>query len=766
MSSTLSASEKAAVSRIGGLVLINAMVFQEVLSESEPRVQPLQATSRDANPVNAFADHWDFIVRNINYYPIFHIGTQALLALTANHDVVAAVVRLAGTAQRIVTNRAALRHDLMGRVYHRLLADAKYLATYYTRIPSATLLMKLAMPADSCTACWHDVEELGKLRIADLACGTGTLLMAAADAIMDNYIPACAATGTQVNLAAVHKSTAENILYGYDVLPSALHLTASTIALRAPEVLLHDMKLFSLPHGGKEKRLGSIEFIEGGATRAQTGLFDQSEVVQQMGGKGKRDGLMTSLPSLDLCVMNPPFTRSAGENLLFGSAPAPERAEMQRRLKKIVSRDSVFANITAGLGSVFVAAAHPHIKPGGRIALVLPKTLLSGVAWDATRQLIRRDYHVDYIIVSSDPLRWNFSESTDLSEVMFVATKNDPAQPAANAAHRTVAINLWRNPSTPYEALAVAQSIKQGATPDLATGQGALRIGAGSEKMGEAVSLPWSDLRERYSWLGPCAFAQSDLVRSAMRLTSGSLWLPGHSQIWDIPLCKLSALGELGPDRRDIHDGFCLSNTVTPYAAVWGHDSRSIHTMNQSPNHYLSPLPTPKQGRNLRRAEDLWPRAGQVLLGERIWLYTQRLLALFVDSPVLSNVWWPFAIRSGVRRDAKAKAITLWLNSTLGLLVILSERQETRGAWVDFKKPVLSLLSVLDVEHLEAHQLDALASAYDRLCALPLSPFPSMATDDVRREIDSAITKTLGLPDISILRRMLSVEPIISLRRL
>jgi len=43
-----------------------------------------------------------------------------------------------------------------------------------------------------------------------------------------------------------------------------------------------------------------------------------------------------AIPDLDLCVMNPPFTRSVIGNLLFGSFPEEERKEMQSALKKVV----------------------------------------------------------------------------------------------------------------------------------------------------------------------------------------------------------------------------------------------------------------------------------------------------------------------------------------------------------------------------------------------------------------------------------------------
>lgn len=134
--------------------------------------------------------------------------------------------------------------------------------------------------------------------------------------------------------------------------------------------------------------------------------------------------------------MNPPFTRSVGGNLLFGSLPDKERAKAQARLKRIIKRYDVQANITAGLGSVFVAIADRYVKKGGRLALVLPKALVSGVAWAPTRELLAKNYQLEFLVASQDPERWNFSESTSLSEVMLVAQKTGKGGGCFHQIHR------------------------------------------------------------------------------------------------------------------------------------------------------------------------------------------------------------------------------------------------------------------------------------------------------------------------------------------
>jgi len=753
---------------ISGLVITNAMVFQEILAESNAQVWPLHKVESETDVIGTFAKHWQTIVEDINYYPIFHIARELLVNLASGQDL-DAFQALIDTAKAIVRNRAALRHDLMGRVYHRLLADAKYLGTYYTSIPAATLLLRLALHADDWETDWYNLEVLKSFRIADLACGTGTLLMAAADALANNYISESVAADSEIELGKLHKVLVESVIHGYDVLASAIHLTASTLAMRAPELAFEKMNLISLPLGGPIHSLGSIEFLRE-AQFVFTDIFGAVSQGKRVTGSGAETVEVPRPPKLDLCVMNPPFTRSVGGNLLFGSSPPAERKSMQRELQKLLRARQVSASATAGLGAIFVAIGDEYLKPGGRIALVLPKALISGVAWGKTRDLLKQKYQVEMLIVSQDPARWNFSESTSLSEVLLIARKvkaeqSKVHQPEAAAADgRVVALNLWRNPQTAFEALAVAQALHRQNPSDVATGQGTTSLKVGEQKVGEAVAFTWEDLRNRESWMLPCAFAQTDLIRTVYHLLQGKLKLPGYSQTAAIALTPLEELGELGPDRRDIYDGFELAAAKTAYAAFWGHNAKAVQTLAQSVTHYLTALAQAKPGRPLRKSEQLWPRAGRLLLAERLGLNTQRVVAIRLPQPILANVWWSFAPRQEVS-EPEEKSLTLWLNSTLGLLILLANRDETHGPWIDFKKPSLYSLPVLDVLHLTPTQTTSLAATYDELCNAPLQSFPNMASDAVRAQIDTTIAQTLDLPDFSVLRELLAQEPVICLNK-
>ncbi|MCX8036056.1 MAG: hypothetical protein N3D11_03160 [Candidatus Sumerlaeia bacterium] len=210
-----------------------------------------------------------------------------------------------------------------------------------------------------------------------------------------------------------------------------------------------------------------------------------------------------------------------------------------------------------------------------------------------------------------------------------------------------------------------------------------------------------------------------------------------------------------------------IEGEVGDQPAFWSHDAETVYTMAQQPNAYLMPLHKAKEGRNLRKVEDLWPLAGSIVIVERMWLNTQKLTAARLAQPVLSNTWWPLRPKKRHASAQRQKVLLLWLNSTLGILTLVGHREETRGAWVKFKKPVLSAMPVLDIASLSQSQLRQLAAAYDRLCnhAL-LPPLPQMANDNVRAELDNALARALGLPDLAPLRTLLAREPVVSLQPL
>ena len=185
-----------------------------------------------------------------------------------------------------------------------------------------------------------------------------------------------------------------------------------------------------------------------------------------------------------------------------------------------------------------------------------------------------------------------------------------------------------------------------------------------TQKFGEVIICPPERIRVG-QWNQEAAFSQTDLNRVAYHLKEGQIYIPGRGAIASIPRIHLQGLGELGPDRRDIHDGFRPTPDPTPYAAFWGHSTDLVRHLSQTPNRHLSPLGRPLPGRPRRDPHLLWSRSGRLLIAERLRLNTVRVLSVYLDRQVLSNTWWPFVAFTGAAFQRKKSNASSCFGSTL-----------------------------------------------------------------------------------------------------
>ena len=754
--------DRAAALRIGCLVLFNALAFQERLAEVNEDVQ----TGPEAldQGLSGLRDAWRYICENIDYIPVFELAVNILDVLNIGRPELQRPV-ITPLLRAVKETRHLEGHDLSGRLFHTLLTDAKFTGAYYTSVPAATMLARLVFHDWPPHVDWKDHEFPASLNVADLACGTGTLLMAVASEAERRHKSA----GGQ-HAAELHKAMVEQALHGYDVQLTAVHFAATSLAMLNPSIQFDRMNLYVMALGaeGSNVSLGSLDFLGSDEVAVQFALSPESMGVNARqiretgrvyggGSQGARQGVTATLPDLDLAIMNPPFTRSVGGNLLFGSLPSTDRRKLQNELsRRLKSRQ---ASATAGLGAAFVATAAPKLRPGeGRLALVLPLTVCTGPSWEQTRALIERDFVLDMVIASHDPTRWNFSDSTDLSEALLIATRRPLNGPTTE--HRTTFVNLWLNPDGIVDAHRIAEAAATTAPANIEeTGTALLEVDG--RHVGEVLSIPESKLVGR-KWSG-VQFARADVTRSALRLLDdGEVWVPGESESASIPLYRLDDIGQIGPDVRDVRDGFEPTGSVTAYPMVSGHNTEQRRRLFAEPDKYLAPLSQARPGRKLKRVDQLWPKAGQLLISERLWLNTTRVVAMSTDKPVLSNVWWP--VKTG--NHSWDKALSVYLNSSVGLLTLLATRNTTRGGWVKLKKVDLSATSVLDPRRLSPSQLQRLSDLFDALSEEEFERLPGMAHCPTRRRLDDGISEILGLPDLATLRDLLASEPVVSNTRL
>ena len=404
IASLLGMADVSQTRRMACAIIANALVFHERLAGMYDEIKPLHLVCGPsvANPQSEILAAWSRIL-DINYWAIFAIANDIVAQLPSN---TAAYIlnALCATAQNITTAGVTNAHDLTGRIFQRLIADRKYLATFYTLPASAALLARLAV-AKLDGVDWADANAIANLRIGDFACGTGALLSAVYEQVATRH------ERVGGDSAQLHPVMMEEVLYGCDVMPSAIHITGSTLSGVWPHIGYGKSRLYTLEYGRQSDdsvKIGSLELLH--ATK-QLVLINTSDPAQRTGSVGEETAaqILTDIPDegFDLVIMNPPFTSNtkhfdAGEGVLNAAFAAfdTSRAEQDAMAARMNEQtENTCYHGHAGLASAFVALADRKVRPGGIVAFVLPFTAINGSSWAKFRQLIATDY-TDVMIVS------------------------------------------------------------------------------------------------------------------------------------------------------------------------------------------------------------------------------------------------------------------------------------------------------------------------------------------------------------------------------
>ena len=106
----------------------------------------------------------------------------------------------------------------------------------------------------------------------------------------------------------------------------------------------------------------------------------------------------------------------------------------------------------------------------------------------------------------------------------------------------------------------------------------------------------------------------------------------------------------------------------------------------------------------------------------------------------------------------------MFLNSTLGVLALLGERDNRVPSYPSFSLDTLRSLPVPDFSNLGKAERKLLNSRFDEESRKALLPFPQMHEAPVRQRIDDAVTSALGLDHewVAAIRRELAREPSIT----
>lgn len=781
--------------KMAGLILVNALVFHELLAgrgnlSQVPSLEQMRLRQGCLSK-QAILNVWQQSLA-ANYWPIFQIASGVLLPLP--DDPAGSLLELLANAIRDSGVRRLLpSRDVLSQIFQRMIDDRGALAAFYTLPETAELLASLAIQTSQAPngASWDNGESVAKIRVADLACGTGTLLTTVYQRI--GWLHEAAGGDAR----SIHRPMIEHGLIGLDVLPAAVHLTATILSGVYPEEQYNHSQLYIARYGaGKDPSqgvsIGSLELLDNTPQFDVFARLAEPQADPAQAGSAPVD-LWHELQRLDLCIMNPPYTRNTNHEGNRATDPFPafaalgvtpfEAKEMAARLRNLVRGTSI-AHGNAGEASMFLALADKFTRPGGTIALVLPLTALMGDSWSHARTALYETYH-DFCVVTvagRGTRVLGFSADTNMAECLLIARKGEAAVSARDKDSRALMISLDRLPSDPVISALLADSISTlvegGTIRRLEDGpHGGILIKIGDECWGSLVSVP---LKWGPGWVGGRVsdFSLAQMVYQFVEHQRA--WIPGiaESDAVTVAMCPLSQFTVLGPLHRDINGALPrgpfdvrrrILGEVGTYPILWRHEASREHTMVFEEDSVGEIRPGADPGRVARVVNSM-----SHLHFNSDWRFnSQALNAQWTERPAIGGRAWPsIQLLPGQDRPEvtkqRTKALLLWLNTTAGSAIrwLWSSRQQPgRGIMT---REVIRTLPVLDVRQLTSDQLQACNTLFDQFRTRPMQPLHRVDRDSVRHDLDREfLSGILGWPASwfapnspwDIVRRKLAAEP-------
>ena len=681
-----------------GLILFNATSSYELMAAGHS-LTPIRKRRDDRGSWKSALREAYIDAYNIDYEAIFFYAVRVLDTLPPSLVVEQVLERIYETSEYVVSRAGLLKHDLAGRIYHSALGRelAKAFATYYTGIPASELLAWIAIEN------WDD-------KVADFACGSGTLLLAAYHKKMS--VAFFHPDNKNVTIDELHRRFVEADLLGLDAMPFAAHLTLVNLALQQPSIIFNKSQIYQVPVGA-DKRMGSLDLLKGNCIWVQQRITgeDIGASHKTMDLSKKNIKIEVRENSFDVVIKNPPFTKKQRVSQVL------DKTELKKILKKFGSE---FTSL-GGLPLPFILLGNKYLAPGGRLALVVPSSILDRSTWKGIRTLLAEQYDLTHLIISWIYGNPSFSEDTDLREILLIARKREKNSKKNNF---TIITHIDED-FTFIEARQIADQLMLAqSNPTMITIKSPTHqpIYCGSKSIGESVSFPRTLIENTAdNWYRLLAFRNPKLVRSSL-IQQGLITdsTPPYNLDFSSYLTPVSKVGEVGLFIKQVASaGFVKLKTKPASGGI-----KSLMTskydclsLKDAKCHWLTKDP------NLKAKEKFTPGKGHLLTPRKINLYsTAKVLSIVSDDAVASNMWIPIELFSRVTKDERkldlhevSKILGLWLHSSFGLLTLLSIRHEIEGAWSEWVTEDIRSMPILDLKKIDSSAVNILLDLWEQI---------------------------------------------------
>ena len=744
------------------LIISNALVFQSSLArkpdlEGVPSLSELTADygQLDSDEVlRAWRE-----IQKVNYAPIFNVAYNLVETLAADDKLVGEILSvLRDTARELEKMGLAQEHELAGIVFQKLIDNRKILKANYTRPESSALLCALALPELK--------TDPKKLKIADFACGTGSLLNGVYQRLLMLYEQIGGKGET------IHQYMMEHNLVGCDILPNAAHLTASIIASTYPDVRIGGTRIHTMPYGTQRAdglyAIGALNLLSDPSGTLPLTL-DTTETATGQGTETTDLREAFRHGEFDIVIQNPPYTRSGADG--NSNVPKSVFADKQEAAAMRTSRKAQKLRLSGnntGEGADFVDLADRMLKRNGTMAFVLPVTAITGDSWHKVRKLWAEEYH-DVLVITvahEDIEECAFSADTGIAECLVVAKKGTRQNTGCGTF-----VCLKRCPRGELEALEISKGLhrfKSIRQLDDDTIGGGDPIQIGDEVIGHVISA--SIVQSDAGW--PLSRVKDmSVVQSAHQLANGRVRVPRQISDIQIAIRPVSEIATLGIGTKDIRGGGgrgafdvekgCPDTAI--YPCLWHVDSRSDaqRAILVPPDAHAHPRPN-----SAEKVQQIMRLNGRVHYNVELRFTANSLTVMFTEQNAIGVNKLPNVFFDNKTHEY---AWTLWCNSTLGLLCHWyqsGKQQPGRGV---LSRATFNAMPTLDVRQISDAALANAERIFQELKDQKMDPFNQMAEDPVRHDLDRLLlSEVLGIteverPDVheglALLRKMLCQEP-------
>lgn len=711
---------------LSALLLINAMLLGHRLAKNIDGLDPnciarLPAVKRPYRPCR---QAWMAVLKR-DYAPIFRPAI-AVLDIFGGEEAHAPLINsMADAALDVSSAISDFSYDHSGPLFHRILGKrGEADGAYYSNNLAALLLAGLSIPK---------MPKQPLLRVLDPACGTGTLLLA----VMDTLKRHAEADDPGLNEAELHRQLVENSIHGLDINHHAAQFAAANLTLGAPEVNYAKMNLKALRDGilNEKPAAGSLELLPK-SDQPRLALEDIQATLSPIPDlPDAKESANFNPNDMDLVITNPPFTEI---NKFLKKISGTGNKKLMREHFKDIKRKTTEADPhaepvlrgTRAIGPYFIPLAnHLLRKNTGTLAMIRPATALTSPAdtANAERQYLARNFHVETIVTSHAPpatsgLGINFSEDTSVHEALLVLRR----WPAGKPKPPTQTIALHKQPSDKSEALALL---------------GAIHTGGGGENLdiwGKRAEWPTERI-EAGNW----SFANwydADLAEQALKTRA----LDSLVKLEDY----VTIIGRSPNFKKvyeDVEEGEPFERRIFDSVS-----SDLIRSMQCEPTHpvRLKNLPDERH----RAAVD---KPAKTFLTFRMYPGAARAIAISASEPTISTAFTGLLVRT--TNPHYERAVTAFLNSTLGWLQLLNQRAfKLSYTRID---PVAVKRLMVPPPHSPA--VKPLAEAFEALKKQELSRGRDASGCPVRTALDEAVAHAMDMKadELHDIRKRIAQEP-------